>query len=183
MRFRLPRKKARWLLLLIVAGIVCAWGGREWLGWRRRQAKIQRVEQYRELIWKYASLNALPSELVRGVILHESGGDRRAVSPKKARGLMQITAVTETEVLRRTGDAKGDLFDAEYNIHIGTAYLGMLMKRFDGDTYLVLAAYNAGPTRIAKLRRAHPDLTSRELVDKYAPRATVVYCRRVIGEL
>ena len=180
---RLPRKKARWLLAAVVLLVVCAWGGHRWLGWNRKRQKHANVEQHRELIWKYARRNALPSELVRAVILHESAGDARAVSPRKARGLMQITSVTEREVLGRTGIDQGDLFDPEYNIRIGTAYLRMLMDRFDNDTYLVLAAYNAGPTRMAKLRKAHPDLTSRQLVDRHAPRETAVYCRRVIGEL
>jgi len=183
MRLRLPRKKARWLLAGIIVLTGCVWGGHRLLGWDRRRAKRARVEQHRDLIWKYARRNALPSELVRAVILHESGGDARAVSPRKARGLMQITAVTEREVLGRTGIDKGDLFDPEYNIRIGTAYLRMLMDRFDNDTYLVLAAYNAGPTRMDRLRKAHPDLTSRQLVDRHAPRETAVYCRRVIGEL
>ena len=183
MKRRLTGKRAALLLAAAVVVIAGLWGGQHLLRRRHARAKARRVAAHRELIWKHAQANAVATELVRAVILHESGGVPAAVSPKGAKGLMQITSVTEREVLDRTGLAKGDLFDPDYNIRIGTAYLKMLMKRFDGDTHLVLAAYHAGPTRIAKLRAAHPDLDSRRLVEKHAPASTAAYCRKVIGEL
>jgi len=53
------------------------------------------------------------------------------------------------------------LMDPETNIAIGTRYLAGLMRQFNGDTILALAAYNAGPVaarRIARLPRADFDV-------------------------
>ena len=183
MREHLPGRNVRLLLAAMLAVLVVVSVGHRLARWRHARAKARRVAAFRELIWKHAQANALPTELVRAVILHESGGDAGAVSARGAEGLMQITPITEREVLDRTGIAAGDLFDPDYNIRIGTAYLKMLMERFDGDTHLVLAAYHAGPTRIAELRAAHPDLDSPRLVERHAPASTAAYCRKVIEEL
>lgn len=111
----------------------------------------------------------------------ESGGDPRAVSGKNARGLMQITPIAEKEILQKTGWDKGDLFDPDYNVKIGSAYLRRMLDRFEGDTVLAVAAYNAGPTRITRLRKRHPEMHSRELVARHAPRETAGYVRNVLG--
>jgi soluble lytic murein transglycosylase len=104
---------------------------------------------------------------------------------------MQIMPSAEREVLRR-GDPDrerpglegnyptGDLFDPEYNVRIGTTYLRLMLDRFDGDVYLALAAYNWGPTNVARVRRANPDLTGRQLVERFAPPVTREYCRRIM---
>jgi soluble lytic murein transglycosylase len=75
---------------------------------------------------------------------------------------------------------EGDLEDPEFNIRVGTLYLRMMLDRFDHDVLLAVAAYNMGPTRLAELRAAHPDLSPQELVDTYAPDETITYCRRVL---
>jgi soluble lytic murein transglycosylase len=70
-----------------------------------------------------------------------------AVSKKGARGLMQIMPRTGEWVAQQL-DLEGFhpdyLFDPEINIKIGTWYLSYLMKQFNGDLTLVLAAYNGG---------------------------------------
>jgi len=138
------------------------------------------MDAHLPLIRRYAHKNALPMDLVFDVILAESSGRPRAVSPKNAKGLMQIMPAAETDVLKATGQPKGDLFDPEYNISIGTAYLRMLAERFDGDPHLVLAAYHSGPTRVARLRRMHPEVPSRDLINRYAGAATQLYCRKIL---
>lgn len=140
------------------------------------------LEPYRESIWKYSQENSLPTGLVEELILVESGGDPRAISRHGAKGLMQVTTVAERDVLERLHIAKGNLLNPDYNIRLGTKYLRMMLDQFGGDAYLAVAAYNAGPTRVQQLRREHPDLSSRQLIDKYAPGETVSYCRRIIGE-
>lgn len=42
------------------------------------------------------------------------------------------------------------LWDPTTNIYVGTAYLRKLANRFNGQIPVVLAAYNAGPTRVAR---------------------------------
>ncbi|MDP7636855.1 MAG: lytic transglycosylase domain-containing protein, partial [Phycisphaerae bacterium] len=149
--------------------------------WQQQRKAASRMDAHLPLIRRYAHKNALPMDLVFDVILAESSGRPRAVSPKNAKGLMQIMPAAETDVLKASGQPKGDLFDPEYNISIGTAYLRMLAERFDGEPYLVLAAYHAGPTRVSRLRQMHPEVPSRDLINRYAGAATQLYCRKILS--
>ncbi len=76
--------------------------------------------------------------LVMAVISVESAGRPKAVSPKGAQGLMQLMPATA----RRFGVS--DATVPSENIRGGVAYLDFLMKIFNNDPVLVLAAYNAG---------------------------------------
>jgi len=181
------RKRAKWAIwivsasaVLLGAGAYGAWRIAHWLHERR---VVRRVESHDEIIRKHAAANDLPVALVRSVVHHESGGDARAVSHKSAKGLMQITPITERELLRRLKIPAGDLFDADYNVRLGTRYLRILIDRFGGDLYLALAAYNAGPTRVQKTRKAHPGLSSKQLVDRHLPAETRSYCHAVLRNL
>ncbi len=90
----------------------------------------------------YAAAYRVPRELVHSIIEIESGWRPRAVSSKGAAGLMQLmpaTAVTFGVTNR---------FDIGQNIHGGVAYLSHLLKLFQGDLRLALAAYIAGEERI-----------------------------------
>lgn len=80
----------------------------------------------------------LDPELVTAVIAVESGYRADAVSPKNARGLMQLIPATAA----RFGVA--DPFDPAQNIRGGMMYLRFLLRLFDGDVTLAFAAYNAG---------------------------------------
>lgn len=148
--------------------------------WGHHYYVEQRVGHYWPTVQKYARAANLPPELVRSVIRCESGGDPEAHSKADARGLMQITPQTQQEVCRRVGLSEGDLYNADYNILVGTCYLRQLLDRFDGDALLAVAAYHMGPSRVAQLRVEHPQLSSQELVGQYAGPATRAYCARVL---
>jgi hypothetical protein len=92
----------------------------------------------------------LDPALVDLVIRIESGYDPRAVSPKGARGLMQLLPATARSY------GVSDIFDARENIGAGTRYLSDLMRRFDSDLELALAAYNAGPEAVERYRGVPP---------------------------
>jgi len=141
-----------------------------------------RLGRHGPVIWKYAQANALPSELVRDIVRAESGGDERAVSPKGAKGLMQVTSIALEEVRRCTDTGDGDLFDPDYNVRVGTAYFRIMLDQFNGDAYLALAAYNMGPTRLRAARRKNPGLTGRAIVRRFAPAETRAYCRKILGK-
>ena len=180
------RKGTKWAVwivsasaVLMGAGALGAWRIADWL----RERIVRRVASYEQIIRKHAGANDLPVALVEAVIRYESAGDARAVSDKNAKGLMQITPITERELLRRLKIPAGDLFDPEYNVRLGTAYLRILLDRFGGDLYLALAAYNAGPTRVQKTRKAHPGLSSKQLVERHLPSQTRAYCRSVLRDL
>jgi hypothetical protein len=98
------------------------------------------------LIHKYASHYGVDPSLVRAVMRHESGFNPQAVSPKGAQGLMQL--------MPGTADLMGvqDPFDPEQNIAGGVGYLRLCLDRFGHIVPLAVAAYNAGPARVAKSR-------------------------------
>jgi soluble lytic murein transglycosylase-like protein len=80
----------------------------------------------------------VPERLIWSVIRVESSFDPRAVSPKGARGLMQLMPETATMLGVR------DSFDPRQNIDGGTRHLRAMMERFRHDLPLAVAAYNAG---------------------------------------
>jgi len=84
----------------------------------------------------------LDPDLVSSVIRAESGFNVRAVSPKGARGLMQLMPQTASQL------GVQNAFDARANVEGGTRYLRELLERYDFDLVKALAAYNAGPQRV-----------------------------------
>jgi len=84
---------------------------------------------------------------VLGVTRQESGFDPHVRSPAGATGMMQLMPATARTLSRKYGFGGGSLEDAEYNMQLGSAYLGQLMDRFDGSYIMATAAYNAGPGR------------------------------------
>ena len=97
-----------------------------------------RFSRYDLHIREAAALYQIPAELVRAVIRVESDFDPRAVSPKNARGLMQMIPGTAERMMVT------DAFDPRENIFGGTRYLRVLANLFNGDIQLTIAAYNAG---------------------------------------
>jgi soluble lytic murein transglycosylase-like protein len=74
----------------------------------------------------------------------ESSFKSRAISPKGARGLMQLMPLTAA----RFGVT--NIFDPRQNIEGGARYLRFLLDRFDGNINLALAGYNAGEGAVEK---------------------------------
>lgn len=91
--------------------------------------------------------------LVAAIINVESNYDKDAISPKSARGLMQISSTTgywAAEALKIEDFDLDLLFDPEINIMVGTWYLDVLSKEFDNNLQLILAAYNGGSGNVKK---------------------------------
>src|SRR5579863_5143320 len=80
----------------------------------------------------------LDPDLVNSVIKAESGFNTRAVSPKGARGLMQLMPGTASQL------GVSNAFDPQANVEGGTKYLRELMEKYNFDMVRALAAYNAG---------------------------------------
>lgn len=151
--------------------------------WGKGQWDAGRVAELEPQIREHAAVAGLDPELVRAVVTAESGGDPNARSNRAASGLMQITAITERDVLQRHPDwTKGDLFDIDYNLKIGTTYLAYLIDRFDGDRTLALTAYHMGPTAVRRIQRKHPGITPQELLADHAGPKTRAYVRRVLAD-
>jgi soluble lytic murein transglycosylase len=108
---------------------------------------------YRDAIERWAEARSLPVPLVLGVIRQESAFDARATSWAGARGLMQVMPRTAQELAGKLGVAytTESLYDPDYSVRLGTAYLAQVMTMFDGEVELALAGYNSGPYRIKRL--------------------------------
>lgn len=106
---------------------------------------------YRDIIVGSAAVHDLDPFLVTAVIREESRFREDAVSPKGARGLMQLMPVTGQWVAERMGMeefGEEDLHDPQINILMGCWYLSHLLESFDGSVPLAVAAYNRGATRV-----------------------------------
>lgn len=93
-----------------------------------------------KLIYETAKKHSVNPNVVAALIRAESAGNPRAVSPKGARGLMQLMPATAN----RFGVRKDRLFDPKHNLEAGIQYLSWLVDQFPGDLAKILAAYNAG---------------------------------------
>jgi soluble lytic murein transglycosylase-like protein len=88
--------------------------------------------------------NGVDPLLLYSVMHQESSFKSRAISPKGARGLMQLMPGTAARFGVR------NIFDPQQNIEAGTRYLRFLLDRFEGDLKLALAGYNAGEGAVDK---------------------------------
>lgn len=113
-------------------------------------------ENLKSLVDTISSNHGVDPGLVRAVMKTESNFNRWAVSPKGARGLMQL--------IPATGHRYGvrDFFDPQQNVDGGVRYLKFLLEKFNGNIDLSLAAYNAGENLVARLGRipAIPETTN-----------------------
>lgn len=103
--------------------------------------------QYDYMVRQYAHADGVDPALVAAVILAESKFNETAASHRGARGLMQIMPETGTwiaEKMKWRDFTPEQLADVRTNIRMGTWYLAYLLKVYQGNTVLALAAYNAG---------------------------------------
>jgi soluble lytic murein transglycosylase-like protein len=123
---------------------------------------------YSPIIQQVAAKHGVDPELVHAIIRAESDYDNFAISEKGAMGLMQLMPETATQY------GVGNVFNAVQNIEGGTKYLRDLIKLYNGQTKLVLAAYNAGQEAVRKWgKRIPPYQETRD----YISRVMAVYPR------
>jgi soluble lytic murein transglycosylase len=113
---------------------------------------------YSDVIAREASRQAVPVELVFGIVHQESGFDALAVSRSGARGLMQLMPPTARELAKKLGlpYSTARLSEPDFSLRLGTSYLRQVLDMFDGNVELALAGYNSGPYRIQRLWRDAP---------------------------
>jgi soluble lytic murein transglycosylase-like protein len=129
---------------------------------------LARSAEYDGLIKGAAKDATIQAQLVRAVIVVESGFNPRAVSKKGAVGLMQLQPATA----RRYGVK--NIYDPTENVRAGAHYLKDLLARFDSNLELALAAYNAGEEAVERYGRHVPPY--RETL-AYVPSVMKVYQR------
>jgi soluble lytic murein transglycosylase len=115
--------------------------------------RLRYPRPYPDAVADASSLADVPADWILGVIRQESLYRKDAVSRADARGLMQMLPATAVAVARRWHlplPRKESLFDASVAVPLGAAYLRELLNRFTGQLVPALAAYNAGPTPVAR---------------------------------
>ena len=127
---------------------------------------LARATQYDAIIEKAASSNSVEANLLRAVIVVESGFNSRAVSKRGAVGLMQLMPATATRF------GVSNPYDPRENVHAGARYLKFLMDRFGHDVRLALAAYNAGEDAVDRNGGQIPPFTE---TMAYVPKVLRIY--------
>jgi hypothetical protein len=122
-------------------------------------APVPKALAFDEIIEKYAGDYKLDPQLIRSIIATESGFNHKAVSPKGARGLMQLMPATAQRLGVRNS------FDPEENIRGGVKHFRFLMDSFANNLDLSLAAYNAGENLVRRLGRIPDYKETKEYVE------------------
>jgi hypothetical protein len=114
------------------------------------------------LIVEAGKRNSVDPLLLYSIMHQESTFKRTAISPKGARGLMQLMPGTAARF------GVKNIFDPKQNIEGGARYMRFLLDTFDGDVPLALAGYNAGEGAVMKYGYSIPPYSE-----------TIEYVRRI----
>jgi soluble lytic murein transglycosylase-like protein len=135
-------------------------------GDRYDQQLLARAVQYDSIIERAAVSSALEANLLRAVIVVESGFNSRAVSKRGAVGLMQLMPATASRY------GVSNPYDAQQNVRAGARYLKFLIDRFGQNIRLALAAYNAGEDAVDRNGGQIPPFSE---TMAYVPRVLKIY--------
>jgi soluble lytic murein transglycosylase-like protein len=131
------------------------------------KALEQRSQRFLPVIKEYAETYKVDYLLIKAIITVESCFDNYAVSRVGAKGLMQLMPDTA----KRMGVY--NIFNAKDNIRGGVRYFSQMLERFDHNSKLALAAYNAGPQAVEK----HQGVPPYEETQNYIKRVMDYYQR------
>jgi soluble lytic murein transglycosylase-like protein len=121
------------------------------------------------IIFRAGESEGVDPRFIHAVIWQESKYEPRALSHAGAQGLMQLMPATA----RRFGCKNPH--DVTANVKAGTKYLAWLLRRFDGDVELALAAYNAGEGTVDKYKGVPPYNETQNYVHKIVERYGKTY--------
>ena len=121
------------------------------------------------IIRQAAQTHGVSEGLIKAVMHTESGFNVNARSPVGAQGLMQLMPATA----RRFNVSNA--YDPQQNINAGAKYLAWLMKRFNGNTSLALAGYNAGEGNVQKYGGIPPFRETQDYVRRVSSRYSNLY--------
>ena len=134
----------------------------------------------------------MPSpELILAMIRQESEFDTRAYSYVGARGMMQIMTYTAKRIAKRAKlpySKKKLTSDPNYNIKLGSYYIAELLEQYEGSYPFAIAAYNAGPKRVAYWNKINSNPQNRKIdyvdwIELIKFRETRNYVQRVLENI
>jgi hypothetical protein len=131
-------------------------------------------DAFNPIIQKAAQTHGVSEGLIKAVMHTESGFNIHARSPVGAQGLMQLMPATA----RRFNVSNA--FDPQQNIMAGAEYLAWLLRRFNGNTQLALAGYNAGEGNVAKYGGIPPFKETQDYVQRVMSRLNHLYGNNTI---
>lgn len=111
---------------------------------------LKRLDYYDTIIDKASQEYGIDENLIKSVILAESAANSKAVSPVGAKGLMQLMDSTASDL------GVENSLDPQQNVMGGAKYLSKMLRQYNGDLELSLAAYNAGPGAVNKYNGVPP---------------------------
>ncbi len=128
-----------------------------WLTKALNPDKLKRLDELAKIFTEYSNQYDFEYLMMAAQGFQESGLDQRKVSHKGAIGIMQVLPSTAKD---RNVNIK-NIDKVENNIHAGVKYMRFIKDRYfsdptiskDDQVYFALAAYNAGPANIARMRR------------------------------
>jgi soluble lytic murein transglycosylase-like protein len=148
-------------------------------GWRRLYYPIEE----KGFLAERAREAGLDPAVLRALVRQESVFDPRARSRAGALGLTQLMPATARSLSRsllRARYRQAFLYDPGVNARLGAAYFKSLLDRFNGRTLFALAAYNGGPTRMARVLRDNAGHDEEEIFESHPAYETRDYVRRVM---
>lgn len=130
-------------------------------------------DAFNDIIHQAAQQHGLAAGLIKAVMHTESGFNTHAKSPVGAQGLMQLMPATAKRF------NVNNSFDPQQNILGGAKYLSFLLKRYNGNTQLALAAYNAGEGNVDKYGGVPPFRETQDYVHRVLNRYNHLYANNI----
>lgn len=121
---------------------------------------VQSPAEFDPIIKEASAKYGVPENIIRGIIKAESDFDPRSHSSAGAMGVMQLMPDTAKEM------GVTDPWDIRQNIMGGTGYYAKMLKMFNGDHQMALAAFNAGPGNVKKYGGIPPFKETQNYVPK-----------------
>ena len=148
----LTNLKKKWLIISIIVIILIFF---LFVIFKLKDTILKKIykQNYSEYVYKYSEENEIDPLLTFAIIKAESNFKRNIKSSSGAIGLMQLMEATAVEMANEIGEeipVTEALYNPEINIKIGIKYYANLLKHYDGNMYLALAAYNAGMGNVDK---------------------------------